>query len=314
LRLAAEKKDGEVKVLRQSKLLAVDYTREESFKQILPGSPMLSSPKLDWEGIGAFHYYCHHPAHETPEHYHNHHILHIHLSGAQGVKVKLDTYRHVEHIRDGNIFITPANVNHSSTLLDENSEFIVLDLDPKFISNSTRESIELDGVEIVPCFTQSDPLIYQLGLSLKAELTVDGSGNRFYAESLFSALSAHLLRKYASHRLKVPKYEDGLPRYKLQQAIAYINAHLDQDIRLADLAKTVGMSQYYFCRLFRQSVGVSPYQYVIGQRVERAKQLLEKKDVAIADVALACGFANQDHLTKMFRRLIGMTPKAYRDK
>ncbi len=294
--------------------LAVDYTREESFKQILPGSPTLSSPKSAWDGIGAFHYYGNHPAHETPEHYHSHHLLHIHLNGLEGVEVTLDRYRHVEHIGDGNIFITPANVNHSTALLGQDSEFIVLDLDPTFISNSTREFIELDSVEIVPCFNQSDPLIYQIGLSLLAELTADGSGNRFYVESLFTALSAHLLRKYASHRQKIPQDSDCLPKYKLQQARTYINAHLDQDIRLADLAQVVGMSQYYFCRRFRQSVGISPYQYVIQQRIERAKWLLKQRDLAISEIALECGFANQDHLTKTFRQLVGMTPKAYRNR
>ena len=60
-------------------------------------------------------------------------------------------------------------------------------------------------------------------------------------------------------------------------------------------------------------MGISPYQYAIRQRVERAKRLLKSKDLAIADIALECGFANQDHLTKMFRRLTGITPKAYRD-
>ena len=295
-----------------SKPLAIDYTREESFKQIIPGSPMLSSPKLVWEGIGAFHYYHHHPAHETPEHYHTHHIVHIHLNGTKGFQTRLDKH-HFEYVKKGNVFITPANVNHTSALLDGNSEFIVLDLDPKFIANSIQEFVELDSVEIVPCFAQSDPLIYQIGLSLKAELTADGFGNQFYVGSLFTALSAHLLRKHSSHQLKIPKYEDGLPRYKLQQAIAYINEHLDRDIRLADLSEAAGMSQYYFCRRFKQSMGISPYQYAIRQRVERAKRLLKSKDLAIADIALECGFANQDHLTKMFRRLTGITPKAYRD-
>jgi AraC family transcriptional regulator len=301
-------------MLWQTQPLVVDYTKEESFKQIIPGSPILSSPKLAWEGIGAFHYYRHHPILETPEHYHTHHVLHIQLNGVTGVEFRLEKGDRVQYIRNGNIFIAPANVNHSSVLLDDNSEFIVLDLNPQFAASCTRESHDLDCLEIVPGCVQSDSLIYEIGLALKAELTTDGLGNRFYAESLFTALSAHLLRKYSSPNLKILKSEDGLPKYKLQKAIAYINEHLDRDIRLADLAKAVGMSQYYFCRCFRQSMGISPYQYAIGQRIARAKQLLNRKDLAIADIALRCGFANQDHLTKMFRRLVGVTPKVYRER
>ncbi|WP_026098569.1 helix-turn-helix domain-containing protein [Kamptonema formosum] len=66
-------------------------------------------------------------------------------------------------------------------------------------------------------------------------------------------------------------------------------AHLDQELALPDMAEVAGMSQYYFCRLFSQSMGVAPYQYVIQQRVERAKGLLKERRLPLADVALACG-------------------------
>lgn len=104
-----------------------------------------------------------------------------------------------------------------------------------------------------------------------------------------------------------------MPKYRLRQAIDYINEHLDRRIQLADIAQAMGMSKYYFCHLFKQSMGMAPYQYVIHLRVERAKQLLKQPDMVISDIALQCGFANQTHLTKHFRKLAGITPKAYRD-
>jgi AraC family transcriptional regulator len=100
----------------------------------------------------------------------------------------------------------------------------------------------------------------------------------------------------------------------LKQLLDYIHANLAQDIKLTNLAQIVGMSQYYFCQLFKQSMGIAPYQYVIQLRVERAKQLLKCREMAISDVALACGFANQSHFTKHFRKLTGITPKAYRER
>jgi len=74
------------------------------------------------------------------------------------------------------------------------------------------------------------------------------------------------------------------------------------------------MSQYYFCRLFKQSVGMTPHQYLIRLRVERAKQLLKRSDLAIADVALQCGFSHQSHLSFHFRRLVGMSPKTFQQQ
>jgi AraC family transcriptional regulator len=67
----------------------------------------------------------------------------------------------------------------------------------------------------------------------------------------------------------------------------------------------------YFIRLFKQSTGLTPYQYVLQQRIERAKQLLRQGNRAIADVALECGFTSQSNFTRAFRRATGMTPKAY---
>ena len=83
-------------------------------------------------------------------------------------------------------------------------------------------------------------------------------------------------------------------------------------MRLDDLANTVSMSRYHFCRLFKQSVGTSPYQYILQQRIAKAKQLLHHRDWALADIALASGFANQSHFSRKFRQQVGVTPSAYR--
>ncbi|MEM6437140.1 MAG: helix-turn-helix transcriptional regulator [Cyanobacteria bacterium P01_D01_bin.115] len=79
------------------------------------------------------------------------------------------------------------------------------------------------------------------------------------------------------------------------------------------------MSESHFSRCFKQSVGIAPYQYLLQQRVERAKQLLKQpaprpQTLSISDIALECGFANQTHLTKVFRQITGVTPKAYRKR
>jgi AraC family transcriptional regulator len=94
---------------------------------------------------------------------------------------------------------------------------------------------------------------------------------------------------------------------------------LTQDLSILDLATLTGMSESHFSRSFKRSVGITPYQYLIQQRVERAKQLLEQRfsrgeappTISISSIALDCGFANQTHLTKVFRQMTGMTPKAY---
>jgi AraC family transcriptional regulator len=96
------------------------------------------------------------------------------------------------------------------------------------------------------------------------------------------------------------------------QVLDYINDYLNQDIKLADLAALLDMSQFHFSRLFKQSIGITPYQYLLQQRVERAKQLLKQTERSIMDIALECGFNSHSHLSKQFRQVTGMSPRAYR--
>ncbi|MBD1996273.1 helix-turn-helix transcriptional regulator [Leptolyngbya sp. FACHB-541] len=104
----------------------------------------------------------------------------------------------------------------------------------------------------------------------------------------------------------------GLTHLQLQQVLDYIQTHLDRDLSLAELADVINMSPTYFASLFKQVIEVSPHQYVIQQRVERAKLMLSKTDLAIADIALQVGFSSQSHLTQQFKRITGMTPKQIR--
>ena len=104
-----------------------------------------------------------------------------------------------------------------------------------------------------------------------------------------------------------------LPPDKLRQVLEYIHGHLSEKISLEDIANHIDVSPYYFSHLFKETMGTSPYQYILQQRTELAKKLLKQSDLSIAEIALECGFANQTHLAKNFRNLVGMSPKAYRD-
>ncbi|NJL20344.1 MAG: helix-turn-helix transcriptional regulator [Leptolyngbyaceae cyanobacterium SM1_3_5] len=142
-------------------------------------------------------------------------------------------------------------------------------------------------------------------------MNTNGLCGELYAESLANLFAIHLLRHYcAVSPMRV--YEGGLSAKKLQCALEFIQANLAGQLSLEAIAAELSMSQYHFCKLFKQSIGVSPWQYVIWQRVERAKMLLKNREMAIADVALACGFSNQTHLNKQFQKWVGLTPNAYR--
>ncbi|NES93747.1 MAG: helix-turn-helix transcriptional regulator [Desertifilum sp. SIO1I2] len=116
----------------------------------------------------------------------------------------------------------------------------------------------------------------------------------------------------ANTKVQLPAYKGGLSQRQLLHILNYIQEHLDRDIKLADLSNQLGISQFHFIDLFKQSVGTTPYQYLLQQRIERAKQLLKEGDRSIIDIALLCGFNSHSHLSKQFRQLTGITPKQYR--
>jgi AraC family transcriptional regulator len=149
-------------------------------------------------------------------------------------------------------------------------------------------------------------------MMLLTELKQENLGGRLYVESLANVLAVHLLRQYAAAKPRLTIDEGGLPERQVLQVLEYINEHLDQDIKLADLAALLGMSQFHFSHLFKQAIGTAPYQYLLQQQVERAKQLLQQTDQSIMEIAFLCGFNSHSHLSKQFRQLTGMTPTAYR--
>jgi len=103
-----------------------------------------------------------------------------------------------------------------------------------------------------------------------------------------------------------------LPARGIARVVDYIEEHIDRDLRLSSLADIAGMSTYHFARRFHETVGLSPYSYILLRRVERAGSLLRNFAHRLVDVALACGFSSQAHMTTAFRRCHGMTPLQYR--
>jgi AraC family transcriptional regulator len=146
-------------------------------------------------------------------------------------------------------------------------------------------------------------------MMLLAELKSGGIMGELYIESLTQVLVIHLLRHYSTLTQTITSVSRSLTHVRLQQAIDYIHAHLERDLSLVQIAGSINISPTYFASLFKQATGISLHQYVIKQRVERAKLLLRTTDLTIASIAFQVGFSSQSHLNQHCKRLTGMTPK-----
>jgi AraC family transcriptional regulator len=252
------------------------------------------------------------PVYEMAEYYPAQHVIVTHADRHSfKVERKLDGRLGRDRMINGDIVVVPANVSHGARWNTE-ININVLILEPTFVARIVYESVDPDCVELIPHFSKPDLLISQIALTLQKELISNDSGSRLYVDSMAIALSAHLLRHYSAKKHTIQDYTGGLPKYKLQQAIEYIHDHLTEGFSLEAIANYIGISQYHFAKLFKQSTGMTPHQYLIETRLEKAKILLAKTDFTISEIAYRTGFANQSHLTRLFRKYLSTTPKAYR--
>ena len=104
----------------------------------------------------------------------------------------------------------------------------------------------------------------------------------------------------------------GLSPWQIRKVTSYVEANLDRPIRNDELAALVRLNASHFGRAFRNSFGEPPHEYVIRRRVERAQGLMLSTDASLSDIALDCGLADQSHLTRLFRRIVGESPRAWR--
>ena len=240
------------------------------------------------------------------------HVLVINLGSPSEIQEQL--VRRQTQLETGNLVILPAGAPTSWHLeREEEVRHLHLYLSPTLIQRiAASADLNPDQVELIDEFGAFDPQVESIALSLLSELRSDGLGGKLYVESLANILGIHLLRHHSSVKQPSLSRPIGLTRTTLRPAITYIEEHLAENLSLSDIAAVVHLSLYHFARLFKESTGVPPHQYVIGRRVERAKLLLSTTNWSLTTIAHTVGFAHESHLALHFKRLTGLTPRYYR--
>lgn len=213
----------------------------------------------------------------------------------------------------GDLKIVPAHVvrvweTESATVK------LSMELSPSLLY-STADALGVKNagsVTVAPRLHFNDPRIEHIGWAVKAELESNDGLDRAYGEGLGLALAAQLLRGYA--RVSSAMTAGALSRRRVARTVEYIRANLASDLSLFELAKIAGLSATHFKSIFRQTTGMAVHQYVIRKRVETAADILQRDGAPLADVALQVGFANQSHLARCMRRVMGVTPGQLRGR
>jgi AraC family transcriptional regulator len=189
---------------------------------------------------------------------------------------------------------------------------VLVQLAPEFLRRVSQSSEEIPtGIEVRSRGFSQDLLLHQTLERLLSEIKSRPNVNRLYTESLIIQLSTHLVRRYS--QFPDPGFlPGGLTPSRLRLVIEFINAQIDQEIGLAQLAQVAGVSPFYFCREFKRSIGFPPHHYVMQRRVELSKRLLESTKKSITDISAELGFPTPSHFAATFRKLLGLTPTHYR--
>jgi AraC family transcriptional regulator len=166
-------------------------------------------------------------------------------------------------------------------------------------------------LELLPSLADSDPLLERLMLGVRDTLHDDDPSALPYVDYLGRAIAARLIRGYSTSP-PPSRAPVRMGRVHLRKAIDFMRANLENSIDLSAIACVAGLSPSHFAHQFRTAIGVAPHQYLMRLRTERAERLLSDTDTPIATIAFDCGFANQEHLTRIFKRRCGITPAAYR--
>ena len=287
------------------------------YQEIYPSEPLLDSTAIarpSATDLLTLEYFEAPPGEMATEVFNQHHIL-----------LNLQEYPHeVENWRDGEhkrfvfekdqIVVTPAGIS-SGWRWHKTSKVIVITLDPeKFERFAQSEAgIILTGSQLqnLPLFT--DPDLCSAGVMLLDALTSQSVGADLLFESLARVFLIKLIQKYGDLPAEDFAFSSSFTSKHYQQVLQYIQENYQQNITAEELAEVAAMSVAHFSRLFKKVTTQSPIAFVMAYRIEQAKKKLSNADMPLIDIALECGFADQSHFNRVFKKHEGVTPRVYRN-
>jgi AraC family transcriptional regulator len=216
------------------------------------------------------------------------------------------------HVKPGSVCVAPCHLEVESYWKTNPWHLLAVALDTsKFRHIAPLEAMAIETSRAPPLFTE-DARVAALVREMHIEAKAGCPCGRLFGESLSLALLSHLAGNYAERRPTIEANARISPVQK-RRVLHFIRENLDTDMAVSDLAACIGVSSAHFSRIFRASFGMSPYRFVMQERVAKAKAMLEESRKAIGEIAVELGFPSHSHFTKIFHKLTGATPGQFRE-
>ena len=282
---------------------------------LYPEAFVASSDAFGWQDISVIH--LRHSLSEVVVPASESHCLVLNLGRPLHLNAHFGKRNFEGKVCAGEVAIIPAGSSWACRSQSSHvGNLMLLYLRPLFVRSAVTElNLYYKEIALTPQIGFRNSHIRHVAMSLLHELNEANVVGRLYADSLATALAMQLVRRYSSLQ-DIHIGRGGMAPHKLQKAIGLIDHHLAEQeegrVALRVVAKEVGMSYFHFSRAFKQSIGMSPTNFIAERRIERAKRLLQETELPISEIALRAGFSSQSHFTTSFRRVAGATPKAFR--
>jgi AraC family transcriptional regulator len=212
----------------------------------------------------------------------------------------------------GEMCLVPRHVE--TWLRTDDMHYSYLSVD---ISNAALEAA-CDGtrgdVELRRVGKLVDTRVSALAAAVNAERVAGFPSGRLFLDSVEQALAVALVDGYAERHRPVQTHRGGLGSARLRRIKEFVDAKIEDELTLCEMAQAVELSTAHFSRMFRKSTGETPHQFLLRQRLERAQMMLRSADGRVIDVAVACGFKSQQHFAQVFRHVCGVSPTEYRQE
>ncbi|MBD9528802.1 helix-turn-helix domain-containing protein [Paracoccus sp. PAR01] len=213
----------------------------------------------------------------------------------------------------GDIYIRDFDSDYAATM-DGHFDFFLIELSRNFIEDAERISARGKGQTLSRVQGREDQILRHLAQALLPALAAPESFDPLFIEQLATTIGAHLLHQYRTDGGSDSDRLCALAPVMIRRAQDMLMSGEGDKVSIADIAEALNLSRHGFFRAFRDSTGVTPYQWLLNQRIERARRLLATTDLSLVEVALTCGFSDQSHFTRVFGRIEGMSPGRWRDR
>jgi AraC family transcriptional regulator len=248
---------------------------------------------------------------EFPEREPQQHNFFLYTSPAVRAEIKSPDFSGIRWIRPGALWVMPQGCRHA-VRFEGPVAGVALAFEPVRFDFLVQSAGGKCSAQIVQSLAASPPKIEHLMRALDYESTHPSTHDDFGLECIATAI-ALALSQHARATTLSSKSGARLAPMQIRAAKAFVDSHLGCPITLTELAAAVGLSSFHFLRAFKESLGVTPGQYVLDRRMERARSLLRNRKMSVAEVAICIGFQHASHFTRAFRRSVGSTPSQFRN-